>query len=359
MNKTLGIIGAGQLALMIVQSASKFGIKCICLDPNPIAPAFKYSEEIVKDYDDIEGLKELSSRCDVIVYEFENIDLNALKVIDKSKLLMPLEVLRISKNRLLEKEFAKSNKYKVVEFSKVTDFESLTEAISKIGFPGILKTTEMGYDGKGQIVLKTQDDIMQIENLDGGEWIYEERLNFDFEMSVICVRSPNGQSKIFNPFINEHVDNILHKTRISKNTKVNEQAKKLVENIMINNDFYGILCVEMFVKDDIIYFNEMAPRPHNSGHITMDSMNVSQFEQLVRAAFGYRLLDIEIIQDMAMINVLGQHMNKTIEILKNSPYVHTYLYGKDEARRNRKMGHLNISDEELENKISLEFKNGK
>ncbi len=356
MSKTIGIIGGGQLALMIVQAASKYGIKCICLDPNPNSPAFMYSESILGDYNDDILLKKLSKSCDIVIYEFENIDLKALESIEFEKLFAGIEILRVSKNRNIEKNFAKENGYNIVRNMQLNGKEDLCRAISEIGYPAIIKTAELGYDGKGQKIINCEDDLSAIKEILSVECIYEQKLDFDLEMSVICIRAKNNQIETFTPFINQHVNGILHKTSISKDENLNNKAIDLIENLMIKNNFYGILCVEMFVKDQQIYFNEMAPRPHNSGHVTMNANNISQFEQLVRALMGYKLSNTEMIRDMQMINILGQDIGKANKLLYEDKNIHVYLYGKKEAIINRKMGHINV-DVEYADKIDKEFEN--
>lgn len=362
-NKKIGIIGGGQLALMLIQAASKLGVPCICLDPNPQACAFKYCQEkIIKNFDDQEALKELEAKVDVILFEFENINLT--KIQELTKIFSSTKMLEISQNRIKEKQFAQSNGFNTPKYLKVVDEKTLQAAIAKIGLGGILKTCELGYDGKGQIPIKTLNDVQQVQKIPNVDYIYEEKINFDYEVSVIVVRSKDD-FQVFPLFKNKHLNGILHRTDLNNNgidSKLTKKVVDLAKNLMLNNNFLGILCIEMFIKDEQIYFNELAPRPHNSGHITLDSTNISQFDLYVRAALGLNLIKPRIIQPMSMINILGQNYQKTLELLRQNKLVNSadelfiYLYGKDKIQINRKMGHINIIDEELITKIDKEFK---
>ncbi len=346
MKSKLGIIGGGQLALMIIQSASKFGIECICLDPNPQAPAFKYASKIiVAGFGDKRGLEELENLSDVIVYEFENVNLNNLKTIAEEKLYQGVAVLEYGQNRIREKNLARKSGLKTVDFAKVSSATELANASKQIGFPAILKTTELGYDGKGQLVLASPADLNQAVKIIEVECIYEQMIDFDYEMSIIAVRDYQNNIVCFEPVINEHHHGILHKTIYNPemiDEKLAKEAKIQIQNLMEDNQFYGILCIEFFVKDQELYFNEMAPRPHNSGHVTMDATTVSQFDNLVRAAVGLPLETPKLLQPMAMYNILGQHLNQAKYFIEHDAEVQSYFYGKDEAKENRKMGHLNV-----------------
>ncbi len=354
----LGIIGGGQLALMIIQSASKFGIECICLDPNPNAPAFKYATKIINaKFGDERGLKELEKLSDVIVYEFENVNLATLAKIDNEKLYQGIDVLYHGQNRVREKNLAKKSQIKTAKFMEVTNADQLAKAAKTIGFPAILKTSELGYDGKGQMVLRNPTDLNRAIQMLGVECIYEELIGFDYEMSIIAVRSHTDEFVTFEPIVNKHINGILHRSDYNPqqiNNKLKEDANKIIKKLMTDNNFYGILCIEFFVKGNQLYFNEMAPRPHNSGHITMDATNVSQFDNLVRAVLKLPLVEPELIKPMVMYNVLGQHLLKAQVFLEKNQVI-AYNYGKDEALKNRKMGHINMKiNSELEKKIEKE-----
>ncbi len=357
MNKTLGIIGGGQLALMLIQSASKYGIDVICIDPNEMSPARKYASKFIcADFNNLEKLKELEKLSDVILYEFENVDLNVLTKLDPSKFYQGFDVLKQSQNRLREKKLANGAGIKTVNYLEVTSKKDLYHAIDQLGYPGILKTCELGYDGHGQVRLKSSDDVMKAKELLPGSLIYEQMLDFDYEISVITVRSKNGEMYSFDAFKNVHKDGILHQTSTASVDKsINQKAIELAQNFMQKQNYTGILCLEFFVKGNEIYFNEMAPRPHNSGHITMDTYQKSQFDLCICNILGINISNNFKKEDGIMFNILGQHVDKAINFSKEHAQANLYLYGKLGAKHNRKMGHLNIQDDkELVNLIKRE-----
>lgn len=356
MRKTLGIIGGGQLALMIIASASKFGIDCICLDPNENAPAFKYCRKsICGEFNDPQALNQLVNQSDKVVYEFENVDLNALKQVDTSKLTQGIDVLMYSQNRLREKRMANEAGLKTCKYAKVNSYLQLLEATEIIGYPAILKTTELGYDGHGQLVLKSVADLHKAKELLDVECILEQMVKFDYEVSIIACRNHEGSIETFPLFRNEHRNGILHRTDMNEqiDSHLQEKAENLIRRLMEKQEFYGILCIEFFVVGNELYFNEMAPRPHNSGHITMDACNVSQFDNLVRSAFDLKLVKPRILSDGTMLQILGQHLNNAYDLLQSNSDCLVYDYGKEDAKTNRKMGHLNLIglDEESIKKI--------
>ncbi len=356
MKNKIGIIGGGQLALMLIQSASKFGVECICLDPNPNSPAFKFSsEKIISSFSNKDALENLASKVDVILFEFENINIDALSEIDKNKFITDYDILKISQNRIIEKNFAINNGFNTTKFININNVDDLQKAISNMSYGGILKTAENGYDGKGQLSINNKDDIIKAKDLLKFQCIYEEKVEFDFEMSIIAVRS-KVELEIFPPFFNEHINGILHKTYLNKDlsSTIKDEAFSKTKELMINNNIYGILCIEFFIKGDKLYFNELAPRPHNSGHVSMDALNVSQFDQYIRAAIDFKLIKPTVIKNMSMINILGQHYTKALQISSTND-LNIYLYGKDSNLKNRKVGHINIDSEDLINKINKEF----
>lgn len=349
MHKTLGIIGGGQLALMLIQSASKYGIDCICLDPDPNAPAFKYATKIINSsYGDLKGLKELESLSDVIIYEFENVKLETLIKLDQEKLYQGIDVLYYSQNRIREKKKARENGFKTVDFKNITCFDDLEVASHEIGYPAIIKTCELGYDGKGQMVIHGESDLIQARELLKVPCIYEKKLEFDYEISVCAVANKLGDVAVMPVVKNAHIDGILHTSKLLENEveqSICKQAQELVKSMLKQNDFCGIICVEFFVKDKEIYFNEMAPRPHNSYHVTMDATSLSQFDLMIRAVNNFKLSDPKVVTEMVMFNVLGQHLAKAVDFAKNNSDVNLYVYGKKDVKHNRKMGHINVKND--------------
>lgn len=343
-SKTIGIIGGGQLGQMMAISAIYMGHKVVTLDPTADCPASRVSDMIVADYDDVEALAQLAARCDVLTYEFENVDADTLdKVTKPGQLPQGTDLLRISQNRIFEKDFL-SNKagvtvapYKVIISS--LDLEKLD--LSK---NYVLKTATGGYDGHGQVVINSQEilaDAMELAN--HAECVLEEFVTFDLEISVIV--SGNGKDvTVFPVQENIHRNNILSKTivpaRISE--ELAEKAQAMAVQIAKRLDLSGTLCVEMFVAGDQILVNEIAPRPHNSGHYSIEACDFSQFDTHILGVLGQPLPLIHLHAPAIMLNVLGQHMEAAQAFCHENPSAHLHLYGKLEAKHNRKMGHVTL-----------------
>ncbi|MDY5635164.1 MAG: 5-(carboxyamino)imidazole ribonucleotide synthase [Streptococcus orisratti] len=349
--KTIGIIGGGQLGQMMAISAIYMGHKVVTLDPTADCPASRVSEMVVAPYDDVDALRELAARCDVLTYEFENVDADGLDAVIKAgQLPQGTDLLRISQNRIFEKDFL-ANKagvtvapYKVVTSS--LDLEDLD--LSKTY---VLKTATGGYDGHGQVVIKTSDDLAasnQLANL--AECVLEEFVDFDLEISVIV--SGNGKDvTVFPVQENIHRNNILSKTivpaRISD--QLAEKAKSMAVQIAKKLNLSGTLCVEMFATADDIIVNEIAPRPHNSGHYSIEACDFSQFDTHILGVLGAPLPQIRLHAPAVMLNVLGQHVEKAEQYVAENPSAHLHLYGKLEAKHNRKMGHVTVLTEDVDN----------
>ncbi|MCD3376936.1 5-(carboxyamino)imidazole ribonucleotide synthase [Streptococcus equi] len=348
--KTIGIIGGGQLGQMMAISAIYMGHKVITLDPAADCPASRVSEVIVAPYSDVEALRQLTERCDILTYEFENVDADALDtVVKEEQLPQGTELLRISQNRIFEKDFL-ANKasaavapYKVVTSS--LDLENLD--FSK---KYVLKTATGGYDGHGQVVIRSEADLEEANKLaNTAECVLEEFVSFDREISVIV--SGNGTDvTVFPVQENIHRNNILSKTivpaRISEAVSAKSQAMavKIAEQL----NLFGTLCVEMFVAGDEILVNEIAPRPHNSGHYSIEACDFSQFDTHILGVLGQPLSAIKLHAPAVMLNVLGQHMEQAQAYITENPSAHLHLYGKIEAKHNRKMGHVTVLGEDAE-----------
>jgi len=347
--KTIGIIGGGQLGRMMALEAKAMGYYVAVLDPQPDCPCAQVSDiEITAEYNDMEAIKKLAAVSHVITYEFEKTDYEALTYLQENSYLpQGSEVLRITKHRFREKTAVLNMGIPVADFQLIESAEHLEEVVF---YPSVLKTTEGGYDGKGQIVLKSQADLESAKKLAASEeCILEKWMPFVKEVSVIVARSTGGEVSTFPVAENIHVNNCLHLSiapaRISKEleAKAVSYAKKIAEEL----NSIGVLGVEMFVMEDEIYVNELAPRPHNSGHYTMDSCITSQFEQHIRAICGLPLGETTQNTPCVMVNILGDHLDKE-ELQNLSPYMplikkgKVHLYGKAEARDGRKMGHINM-----------------
>ncbi|URZ88323.1 5-(carboxyamino)imidazole ribonucleotide synthase [Floricoccus penangensis] len=355
---TIGIVGGGQLGRMMITSAKEMGYKVIVLDPTADCPAGQMADsQIVASYDDFEALKELAEKSDVVTYEFENVSVETLeKLSDIINLPQGTNLLAKTQDRLTEKEFLESCGVDIAPHKQVETSEQLGNALEEIGYPSVLKTIRGGYDGKGQYVLKSVEDISDAEKLlsTGAVCELEAWVPFDKEISVIV--AGNGyEFKVFPVVENIHVNNILHETiapaRVSDD--ISEKAKKIGLIIAEKLDLRGVLAIEMFLtKDGKIYVNELAPRPHNSGHYSIEACNFSQFDAHIRGVLGWPLADVELLSPALMVNILGQHLEGTYDLISQKNDWHFHYYGKDESKVNRKMGHITILTDCIENTLS-------
>jgi len=347
--QTIGIIGGGQLGRMMSFAAKAMGYRVAVLDPTPNCPAGQVSDvEITAAYHDMEAIEKLAAMSDVITYEFENIDYDALTYLSESAYLpQGSEVLNITQHRYREKSAIAEMGIPVADFCLIDSIEALEQNIS---YPSVLKTTTGGYDGKGQVVLRTEEDLDEAKKLvENSECILEKFMRFSKEISVIIARSTTGEMAVFPIAENIHVNNILHQSivpaRISK--AVEEEALAYAYKIAEELHVIGVLAIEMFVVDDKVYINELAPRPHNSGHYTIDACLTSQFEQHIRAVCGLPLGDTALHTPVVMVNILGDHMDQA-NMQNVAPYLplmaagKLHLYGKAQAVNKRKMGHINV-----------------
>ncbi|KGR72634.1 5-(carboxyamino)imidazole ribonucleotide synthase [Streptococcus phocae subsp. salmonis] len=344
LTKTIGIIGGGQLGQMIAISAIYMGHKVVTLDPSEDCPAARVSDVIVASYDNVEALKQLAERCDVLTYEFENVNADALDaVISEQQLPQGTNLLRLSQNRILEKEFLTQKADVAVAPYRVITSSADLRGID-LSKTHVLKTATGGYDGHGQVVIRSQEDLAAASKLaDSTDCVLEEFVAFDLEISVIV--SGNGTDlTVFPVQENSHRNNILSKTivpaRISKD--LSEKAQAIAVSIAKALHLSGTLCVEMFATVDAIIVNEIAPRPHNSGHYSIEACNFSQFDTHVLGILGKALPEISLHGPATMLNILGQHLAEAQRYVAKNPSAHLHLYGKLEAKHNRKMGHVTV-----------------
>lgn len=351
---TIGIIGGGQLGQMMALDAKQTGMKVIILDPTPNCPAGQVADEqIVAPYADTKAIEKLADKADVLTYEFENVDLNALEdVQDRVYLPQGTNLLYTTENRLREKNFLRQAGVKTAPFMVVHTSAELKDAVKKIGYPAVLKTSEGGYDGHGQEVLRNKDDLDKCAPiLATGDCILEGWVPFNRECSVMVGRNEDGEITAFPVSENIHHDEILHLSivpaRIS--SELQQKAQKIAVQIAQAINLRGILGVEMFVTDDgEIYINELAPRPHNSGHYSIEACNFSQFAIHNRAICNWPLPQVELLKPVVMVNVLGQHVNGVRQQIQKKADWHFHDYGKAEVRHNRKMGHVTILTDDIE-----------
>lgn len=360
----VGILGGGQLGRMLALAARQMGYSILFLDPSRDAPCTAVADKkIIANYDDIASVLKLGSKSDVITYEFENIDVNSVIALEEAgyHVYPNSYVLKISQHRILEKQFVCSAGIKTVPFYPIYEPSDLEQAAKEVGFPTLLKTAYGGYDGKGQVKIINLEQAQQVfSSLNHRTLIWEKMINFTKELAIICVRDQLGQIVTYPVTENIHIDNILDTTivpaRISNN--VAEKATKIATKIAQQLNIVGAFCVEMFLlENDEILVNEIAPRPHNSGHYTIDACISSQFEQQLRAICGLPLGSPKMLSASAvMVNILGDHKGDkffgTTEILANSN-VCLHLYGKKKAKPKRKMGHFTVLADDLDTALNI------
>ncbi|WP_067725214.1 5-(carboxyamino)imidazole ribonucleotide synthase [Oceanobacillus damuensis] len=358
--QTIGIIGGGQLGRMMAIAARYMGYKIAVLDPTPDCPTAQVADiHITAAYDDMEAIKELTEISDVVTYEFENVDLNAAAYIEeKGKLPQGAYALEITQNREKEKRLMKDTNLPIPQFAIVTNAEEFSESIKEFTLPAVIKTCRGGYDGKGQLKINSSDDMeLAREFADkNGHCIIEQWITFDREISVVFTRSADGKITFFPIAENEHRDHILYKTTVPAkiNAAIEKKAYEAAQSLADKMNIVGTFAIEMFVKGEEIFLNEMAPRPHNSGHYTIEACNISQFAQHIRAICGLPLTDIKLLMRAVMINVLGEDLNGTLKAMSQTGDGFIHLYGKSEPKEKRKMGHITFiaeNEEALEKQI--------
>lgn len=356
--KTIGIIGGGQLGQMLTFAAKQAGMRVVILDPDPDCSAAQAADSsIVAEYSDKKAIEELARRSDVLTYEFENVDLEALEdVSDKVLIPQGTELLRITKDRLREKTFLKEHGLQVAPFAAVSCKEDLVSAIEEIGYPSVLKTCEGGYDGKSQLVLHTREDLKNADELlEQGRCILEGWVEFSMECSVMVARNMDGAISVFPVSENIHRNQILHESIVPARMsgELQSNAKKMAEKIANSLNLCGILGVEMFVgSDGCLYVNELAPRPHNSGHYSIEACNFSQFAVHNRAICNWPMPKIDLLSPVVMVNILGQHVDGCRKLVLKKPQWHFHDYGKGEIRIDRKMGHVTILTDDIEKTLA-------
>ena len=356
MSKTLGIIGGGQLGMMLTEAAQNLDdiSKIIVLDPTENCPAAKVgAQQIIADFKDEDAIKKLSELSDIITYEIESGNSDVLKKLEENTEINPSpDTLRIIQDKLLQKQFLQKNGIAVAEFEKIENKEELNQMIDKMGLPLLLKTRRDAYDGRGNYKINSKSEIDDALDLFSGKTLMVEKfVKFEKEVSVIAARNTKGEISTYPVVENIHENNILRTTiapgRVSE--IVRKEAEKIAEKTMEVLHGAGVFGIEMFVtSDDEILINEIAPRVHNSGHHTLQSCNTSQFEQHLRAILGMDLGDSSIKTPTIMYNILGP---KTFQgeynvLFKKQDNIHLKMYGKLESKPQRKIGHVNVVDVE-------------
>jgi 5-(carboxyamino)imidazole ribonucleotide synthase len=346
-NSVIGIVGGGQLGRMLATAAVELGYRVHIYAPEENPPASQAAwRTTTAPYEDEAALTAFAQSVDVVTFEFENIPHTSLALLEELVPVNPSpELLKISQNRLREKNFINAQEIPTANYHRVSTEEELARAAQKIGFPSILKTAEFGYDGKGQVSVNNAEELAAAwEKLSSVECVLEQKIPFTMEISVIVARGLNGQQACYVPVQNIHKNHILDTTIAPApiNRELIHEARHIALTLSKAADLRGLLAVEMFVTtENKILVNELAPRPHNSGHWTMDGAITSQFEQHIRAICGLPLGSTESLCEVTMKNLIGDEVNQWEDYLKQ-PHAKLHLYGKSEARAGRKMGHVNL-----------------
>jgi len=352
--QTIGIIGGGQLGRMMAIEAKYMGYKVAVLDPTPNCPTAQVADKhIIAAYDDLKAIKELTEHSDVVTYEFENVDLEAATYIENAgKLPQGAYPLEVTQNREAEKTFLTDMGLPVAPFEIVKTKEECEEVLKVAPLPSVIKTCRGGYDGKGQFKIESSADFEEaIAFMDPNEtYIIEQWIPFDKEISVVFSCTADGNFKMFPIAENKHKNHILAETTAPADVSESVYNKAVVAARTIADSMLivGTFAIEMFVVKDGIFINEMAPRPHNSGHYTIEACNTSQFKQHVKAICGLPLGDIVLHNQAKMINVLGEDMELALRALETQPEAFVHLYGKSEVKEKRKMGHVTFTADSLD-----------
>ncbi len=337
----IGILGGGQLARMMALAGYPLGLRFRVLDPAPDACTGHLAEHIQAEFDDPAALRKLARGCDVVTYEFENVPAGALEQLEGTvPLYPPPAALRYSQDRLREKELFGRLDIPTPNHKPVDSRDGLEAAVAEVGLPGVLKTRRLGYDGKGQTVLRKNADLDPAwEQLGAHALIYEALIPFERELSIIAVRGRNGKSAYYPVPENSHCNGILRESRVCPGDPMQQPAEEYAQRLLDELNYVGVLTLELFQLNGQLLANEFAPRVHNSGHWSIEGAETSQFENHLRALMGLPLGKTTPLGHIAMVNFIG-HLPGTAEVLACAG-THFHGYGKPE-RAGRKVGHGTI-----------------
>ena len=369
----IGIIGGGQLGKMMILEAKKMNFYVSILDPSPNCPADSIADQhLIADFDDKEGIRNLAEISDLITYEFEHISVEILKELEAEgyKIYPTVTSLEIIQNKYTQKELLAKNDIPIPEFIKVSNINDIKNASKKFGYPMMLKSCTGGYDGKGNALINNKSEISDaFEELGAAKFplMIEEYIPFIKEISVLACRSLSTKVAVYPVAENEHQDNILYETRVPANisSEIRDKAMNLARQVMEVFDGIGMFCVEMFITESgQLMINEVAPRPHNSGHYSIEGCLTSQFEQHIRAISGLPLGETTLLRPTVMRNILGRGIEgkaivKGLEGAMEIAGVNVHIYGKTISRPGRKMGHITVSSPYLQDAIDKALKASK
>jgi 5-(carboxyamino)imidazole ribonucleotide synthase len=352
----LGVLGGGQLGSMFASAATQLGFRVAVWDPDPDAPAHHLARySFPKPFADRQTFAQFDGVVSGVTYEWENVPVQLCQQLEQTKPVRPSSgILRIIQNRLVQKTFLADRGFPVPRFMALTDPEQLKEVVQQLGCPALCKTATAGYDGKGQWRISESSNLSEIQELlrasalSGMEWIVESFVPFERELSILVARGIDGQSVVYPLVENEHEEGILRTTIVPAevSSRVIERAAEVARAVIQHMEGVGLFCIELFLlPGGELLINEVAPRPHNSGHYTLDACSLSQFEQQVRAVCGMPLGEVRLLSPAAMVNLIGTDAEtiKTDEAcraLLALPGTHLHLYGKRAIRPRRKMGHV-------------------
>ena len=338
----LGIIGGGQLGSMLANAAKKLNIKTTVYCDDKNAPAQNFCDDFIfGNYQDLEKIKKFVDKINLVTFEFENIPFETLKKINEIKKVLPNpEINKIIQNRLTEKDFVNKLNIQTTKYKLIKNKNDLEKSLDFI--PGILKTSTLGYDGKGQFKINSKNDLDNIKINLNEEYIFEKLVDLKKEISVIITRFGSQKYEIYEPIENEHEDQILKYSKIPAqiDQDIFEKSKEWSKKISEELDYIGTLCVEFFIdKNNTLYVNEIAPRVHNSGHLTINSHNISQFENHIRAVCALEKVETKKLFNAKMINLIGEDIlnYRDKKFNKNEFF---FDYQKKEVKPKRKMGHF-------------------
>ena len=360
-NATLGVLGGGQLGRMFTLAAYSMGYRVVVLDPDPHSPAGLIADQHIKaNYRDHAALQMLGDECAAVTTEFENVPAESMEYLEKFCAVRPnAEAVRIAQDRIREKTFVQDHGLATAAFAAIYEDADIVAAIETLTAPLLMKTASLGYDGKGQVQVNTLAEARSaFEQLGNAACVLEEMVDLEREISVILARSINGQTSVYPVGENRHVNGILDTTIVPAtiDATLGEQAIDMATRLADTMDYCGILAVEFFcTRQGELLINELATRPHNSGHYTVDACTTSQFEQQVRMMCGLPPADTQMLSPVVMTNLLGdiwKDGEPDWQQVLNEPQAHLHLYGKKEARPGRKMGHINCLAADVEQALA-------
>ncbi|WP_180538978.1 5-(carboxyamino)imidazole ribonucleotide synthase [Nevskia soli] len=345
---TIGVLGSGQLGRMFTIAARRMGYRVHTLSPDEDTPTGQVADtEIQASYDDLDAVRAFASGVDIVTFEFENVPAATAAAAESCAPVRPSgEVLHVTQHRLREKRWLAGHGFPVAPFAAVSSLDELRTAVDRIGSPAILKSAGFGYDGKGQIAISGPGHLDQVWEQMAQDAVLEHRIDFECELSVVAARGESGQCVHYGTVRNAHVNGILDVTSAPScvPSKIEREAVRIAQDILDQFQVIGVLCVEFFLtRGGKLLVNELAPRPHNSGHFTIDACVTSQFEQQLRTVCGLPLGDVTMLCPAAMANLLGDlwaHGDPNWPAALAIPDAKLHLYGKVEPRPGRKMGHI-------------------